>query len=327
MRNLLVCLLFVFFVCAPLNAAPPQKGSVVEPSLGDKNMNYQIPTSCGSYSRPLVVAGMIGNAPFGWVEKDSRRGNMESKGLGRIVLDKIAKQLKLYYRTTAFMSQEEAILALRKGKIDMLLSVYHKSDLGKEVDVIYPAYFTNIFNVYFKKGKELPVKSYEDLVGLKGVVRKEELIYPLIYQRLPEGVDLEVVLSASVAFEKLMNDEVDYILSSPYALEGELRRYKMQNDIVSDGEILGSATLFFALSKNSPCFKLKDTLSNALRANNFTQQTLNDDIQKLIDDWGERFRSDEVLIKTKNNTLKQYNRDEESDDSQKKEDSDKTKQS
>ena len=49
-------------------------------------------------------------------------------------------------------------------------------------------YFKNYFTVYFKKANELPVESYQDLVDLKGVVRKEEMIYPMIYQRLPRGM-------------------------------------------------------------------------------------------------------------------------------------------
>ena len=291
---------FVFFAFAAFNGVYGQ--DVVDPSKQNLPPKIERLNSCGGISRPLRVAGMIGNAPFGWVERNNRK-DLESHGLGRVVLDKIAKQNKLYYRTTAFLSQEDALLALRKGNVDMLLGVYYTTDLGKEIEVVEPAYFTNVFNVYFKKGKELPVESYEDLVGLKGSVRKEELIYPLIYKKLPRGINLKQVLLASEAFKMLMNEEVDYILASPYALEGELRRYKMQDDIVTDGTIFGYATMFFALSKNSPCLELKTLLSDSLRRNNFSQKTLDADIRKLVDNWGERFRSDEVLIETENNTF------------------------
>ena len=135
----------------------------------------------------------------------------------------------------------------------------------------------------------------------------------MIYQRLPRGVNLKEVVSAAKAFEMLMNEEVDYILASPYSLEGELRRYKMQNDIVSDGVVLGSATLFFAFSKNSPCYTLKEDFSSVIKEYNFSQKTLDGEIRELINEWGDRFRSDEVLIKTKNNTLPEDLKEKEDD--------------
>ncbi len=274
-----------------------------DPDCSNGKTSIKIEKNCGRSGRPLRVAGMIGNAPFGWVEADrGTRTNMQSFGLGRVVWDKIAKDLDIRYTSTGFVSHDEAIQALRKGNIDLFLGVYHGGIKEKDIEIILPAYFTNYFTVYFKKGKELPVESYYDLIGLKGVVRKEEMIYPLIYQRLPKGVDLKEVLSAPKVLEMLMNDEVDYVMASPYSMEGELRRYKMQNDIISDGVILDTATIFFAISKNSFCYSLKDEISDILRQKGFSQKTLDSDIKKLIDDWGERFRSDEVLMKTKNNT-------------------------
>ncbi len=277
----------------------PQKDPSCQQNANTPNMEK----TCGRTGRALRVAGMIGNAPFGWVEADKgTHQNMQSFGLGRVVLEKITKDLGIRFVSTGYASQEEALKALRKGEVDLLFATYNHGNLGKEVELVTPAYFTNYFTVYFKKGNELPIESYEDLIGLKGVVRKEEMIYPMIYQRLPKGMDIHEVLSAPKAFEMLMNDEVDYILASPYALEGELRRYKMQNDIVSDGVVLDMATLFMAFSKNSTCYALKDEFSEVIRRYNFSQKTLDADVRKLIDDWGNRFRSDEVLIKTKNNT-------------------------
>ena len=103
---------------------------------------------------------MIGNAPFGWVERDGQTtGGMKSYGLGLDVFDKIAKELNLTYTNTAYTSNEEAMNALSKGEIDLFLGVYHRS-YGSVVEIVTPAYFKNVFMIYFKKGKELPVESY-----------------------------------------------------------------------------------------------------------------------------------------------------------------------
>lgn len=323
MRKLFLCLLMGLFVYGTADAAPrvkkrtnsAQKGNVVELQEQTTAVTNIRKLSCSR----MRVASMVGNAPFGWVERDAQsKQNMQSFGLGRVVFDKIAKELGVPYTTTGYVTQEEAVQALAHGEIDLLLGVYYRS-YGAQIEIINPAYFTNVFTVYFKKGKEFPVESYNDLVGLKGVVRKEEMIYPMIKQKLPEDMELTEIVSASKAFTMLMNDEVDYILASPYGLEGELRRYKMQDDIVTTGDVLGAGTLFFAISKNSPCFSLRSEISQSIRQNGFSQQTLDADIHKLIDDWGDRFRSDEVLIKTKNNTLPQYMDDDKTEDSDKNE--------
>ena len=323
MRKLFIVFMLISFVCTSLESAPlkkqrtsqNRKGKVVDMVEDIKPIKMNI-KSC---NRPLRVSSMIGNAPFGWVEGDEKtQQNLKSYGLGMVVFDKIAKENGWSYTTIGYTSQEDAIQALARGNIDLLAGVYYRS-YGAQIELISPAFFTNVFVAYFKKGQELDVESYNDLVGLKGVVRKEEMIYPMIKKRLPRGVELTEVLSAPKAFEMLMNDEVDYILGSPYAMEGELRRYKMQNDIVTAGEALGSGTLFFAFSKNSPCFSLREDISQSIRQNGFSQKTLDADIRKLIDDWGDRFRSDEVLIKTKNNTLPQYMDNDKADDSDKNE--------
>lgn len=317
MRKFLIIFLIICFGFGIAYAAPrtsPRKKIVVskikeecdpqkDPNCQKDDQQKNTDKGCRG-GKALRVAGMIGNAPFGWVEADGATyQNLQSFGLGRVVLEKMAGELGLRFTSTGYLSQEEILRALKRGEIDLLLATYRHGNFGNEVEVITPAYFKNYFTVYFKKGNELPIESYQDLVGLKGVVRKEELIYPMIYQRLPKGIQLKEVMSASKAFEMLMNDEVDYILGSPYAIEGELRRYKMQNDIVSDGVVLDSATLFFAISKNSPCYFLKDDISNAIREHGFSQKTLDKDVRQLINDWGNRFRSDEALIKTQNNTL------------------------
>lgn len=320
MRKLFVVFMLIAFVCTSLESAPlkkqrssrNRKAKVVDMVEDIKPIEINL-NAC---NRPLRVASMIGNAPFGWVEGDAEtQQNLKSYGLGMVVFDKIAKENGWKYTTTGYTSQEDAIQALARGNIDLLAGLYYRS-YGAQIELITPAFFTNVFVAYFKKGKELEVESYNDLVGLKGVVRKEEMIYPMIKKRLPRGVELTEVLSAPKAFEMLMNDEVDYILGSPYAIEGELRRYKMQNDIVTAGEALGSGTLFFAFSKNSPCLQLKGDISQSIRSNGFSQKTLDGEIRQLIDDWGDRFRSDEVLIKTKQNTLPQYMNDNKTDNSE-----------
>ena len=247
---------------------------------------------CG-YTRPLRVAGMVGNPPFGWVERHDERPtkDLESYGLGRVILDKLAEKLRITYVSTGFLSYSQAIRALKRGDIDLFLGTYYRpQDLGAGTSIVYPGYFKNVFLVYFKKGKEIPVSSLTDLEGMKGIVRREEQVYPLIYQRLPLGINLTQVSTAKRAFEMLMNGEADYLIGSPYAEEAELRRYKLHEDIVLSSQVILSSNLFFVFTTNSNCRKLKEKFSKALQSEEFSASEMDVMVRSLINDWGERFR-------------------------------------
>ena len=253
---------------------------------------------CG-YSTPLRVAGMIGNPPFGWVERHDERPtkDLESYGLGRMVLDKLAEKLHISYVSTGFLSYSQAIKALKRGDIDLFLGTYYRpQDLGTGTSIVFPGYFKNVFVVYFKKGKEIPVSSLTDLEGMKGIVRREEHVYPLVYQRLPDGVSLTQVSTAKRAFEMLMNDEADYLIGSPYAEEAELRRYKLNEKIIPSSQVLLSSNLFFVFTKNSNCRKLKEKLAEALQGDEFSTAEMDIMVRSLINDWGERFREEPGLL-------------------------------
>lgn len=253
---------------------------------------------CG-YTRPVRVAGMIGNPPFGWVERHDElpSKDLESYGLGRLVLDKLASRLGFKYESTGFLSYTRAVTALKKGEIDLLLSSYYRpQDLGAGTSIVFPGYFKNVFTVYFKKGKEIPVTSLADLEGLKGIVRREEQLYPLIYQRIPRGVNLKQVSTAKRAFEMLMKGEADYLIGSPYSEEAELRRYKLHEDIVHSSQVLLNSNLFFVFTTNSDCRELNEKFSQELQNDEFSTPKMELLAKDLIDDWGERFRESPSLL-------------------------------
>ena len=266
---------------------------------------------CG-YTRPLKVAGMVGNPPFGWVERHDESVNkeLESYGLGRILLDKLVEQLKISYVSTGFLSYNKAIAALKRGEIDLLLASYYRpQDLGAGTSIVYPGYFRNVFTVYFKKGKEFMVNSLSDLEGLKGIVRREEHIYPLIHQSRGKNLDLTQVATAKKAFDILMNDEADYLLGSPYAEEAELRRYKLNNEIIPGSKVLFESMMFFVFSTNSNCHKLFEKFSEALKQEDFTRPQVETMIRQIVDDWGERFRESPGLLEEKEEKSEEENDD------------------
>ena len=183
-----------------------------------------------------------------------------------------------------------------------MAAYYRPQDLGTGTTILTPGYFKNVFTVYFKKGKEIPVTSMTDLTGWKGVIRREENIYPLIYQKLPAGVELTQITGAKKAFEMLMKEEADYLITSPYATEAELRRYKLHEEIVPASQILLDSNLFFVFTTNSECWKLKEKFAEALQGEDFSAPKVSEMAYQLIDIWGEKFRDAKGLLEAEEET-------------------------
>ena len=254
-------------------------------------------SQCG-YNRPLRVATFVSNPPFGWVEKNANhnKDDLQSYGASIRIFEEIAKKLNLKYVRIGFRSQERAISALKRGDLDLLVGAYTPNSLAggnRGTIPVYPGFFQNVFTVYFPKDRQFLVTSFESLEGKKGIVRREENIYPLFSSNRTREMYLTIVNTAKVAFEKLMSGEADYLLGSPYSIEAELRRYKLHEKIVPADIILSDATMFFVLTTNTDCYKLRNILSDELTEYVKDEQHILDIIHEEIDQWGDRFREDE----------------------------------
>ena len=247
---------------------------------------------CG-FSNAIRVATTVNNRPFGWSEwLNSKVGSsLVGKGFGVEMFEEIAQSLNLHYQVVGYESDKDAIKALKRGDLDLLIGVYTPEvTVGDNSLTVYPAMFTNVFSVYYRRDKAFDVKGYGSFSNKKGVVRRSENIYSLFSSHMPSDAILSVETTES-AFKKILSGEADYLIGSPYSIEAELRRYKLHKDIISAPKALSQATLFMVLTKGTDCFKLNELLGNAIEKYTADRGKVNEKIHRLIDDWGERFRA------------------------------------
>lgn len=253
---------------------------------------------CGSEAKPLRVAGFVTNPPLGWVDIFSDYKLVRNNGFAFKLLDKIAQEEKIKIQNTGYLSYQEALAAVKADKADLLLGIYYDPQLLDGLNLIFPSYLSNPFIVLFKKGSEREVKTFNDLAGLKGVVRQEELVYPLIFNSLPPDVQMTQVSGARNAFIGLMDGTYDYLLTSLYAGEAEIRRFKLLDDVVMSQTALTQPEIFFAISKNSPCVELTEKISNQIRTLKMDKLATQKMIISEIDAWGQRFAEEPSLLET-----------------------------
>ena len=263
---------------------------VIKQKKYDRRTVYE----CGD-KKPIRVAGFVTNPPFGWMDIISgntlNADRYVNDGFGYQLFLKMANELNFKVEGVGFKSYYDAVTALKTGKIDVLLGAYYdKRVLGVGTSVLFPGYFSNPVVVVFLKGNERPVETFEDLKGLKGVIRQEEGLYSLIYQGLPEGVQIEQVSGARKAYTMLLEGKADYMISSLYAIEAEIRRFKITDKVSITTKPLLSPELFFVFGANSECLILKQRFAEKLTREKQNQGDINQILFKQIDKWIERFR-------------------------------------
>lgn len=256
--------------------------------------------TCGTENR-MRIAGFVTNPPFGWVNitpaTSFKPEQYNNAGFAYDLFTNIAKSLKLKTENVGYTSYQEAMKDLRKGKIDVIVGAYYdKRVLGIGTNLLFPSYFSNPIIPLFVKGKERPINSFEDLKGLKGVVRQEELIYSLIYQQLPKDASIKQVAGARKAFSALVTGEADYLLTSLYSGEAEVRRFKLVDEIYFSPKALVVPELFIVFSSHSDCRKLKPLFSAELKKQKEDKKAYFNTFVGYIDEWGRRFKEDSSLI-------------------------------
>ena len=298
-KRILVSGLLSLLISSPLLAQKSQYigGETVPTRVKQR----QIITECG-YIKPIRVGGFVTNPPFGWVTmyKDStRNGKMVyvNNGYAFDLFKKISDKLNLNVENVGYKSYQTALRDLRKGKIDVVAGVYYnKNILGVGVNLLFPSFMDNPIVPIFVKGKEKQIATFEDLKGLKGIVRQEELIYPLIYQQLIPGTDLKQVSGSKKAFEMLLRGQVDYMLTSLYAGEAEVRRFKLVDQITFSTTALINPKLFFAFASSTDCQKLKKMYKAEIEKMQKNQQAYKQSFISYIDQWGQTFKDEMGLI-------------------------------
>lgn len=297
--KIIVCLMLTGFVWAlPILAVAQMERPTVryaeEDVIKQKNYDRKTVYECGD-RKPIRVAGFVTNPPFGWMDIISgntlNQDRYVNDGFGYQLFLKMANEMNLKVEGVGFKSYYEAVNALKTGQIDVLLGAYYdKRVLGVGTSILFPGYFSNPVVVVFLKGNERPVNSYEDLKGLKGLIRQEEGLYSLIYQGLPKDVQIEQVSGARKAYTMLLEGKADYMISSLYAIEAEIRRFKITDKVSITTKPLLSPELFFVFGSNSECLVLKPMFAEKLTQEKQNQGNINQILFKQVDKWIERFR-------------------------------------
>lgn len=256
---------------------------------------------CGAGFHPVRVAGFVNYPPFGWVETQKNRlgavVSIKNEGLAYALFEKIAQERGLEVRNNGYLTYTEGQKAVRRGQSDVLLATYYDNDPYATLDIVFPAYLSNPFVIVSLKGTLPEVKDFAELAGKKGVVRKEEMIWPLLQPTFPKTVKITEVSGARNAFKKLMTKEADFMITSLYAAEAEMRRFKIVDAMDVSRTVFRNPNIFMAFSQVGPCAGMhKDFFEKRMKELVADKDFMRGLITQYIIAWEKKFKDEPSLL-------------------------------
>lgn len=294
----LFAFLLAFLVAFPLSAAPRAR------TEGGSPAKERPTTTCGgdqSYDA-LKVTGFYAYPPFSWAEYDKthyEKTGQKNYTYHGFVVEPLMQSIKdmgvKRLDQMGFPAFEDALKAGKRGQTDIVFTTYYQDDTQSGLDYIYPAYFGNPFVVVSRADKKLKISDTSQLSGMKGVIRVEEGIEPIIRGTLPTDTKIMLVNGPEAAFRALLSGEADFMISSPYAAAAEARRFKVWKDVYIGEEPIKSVKIFAAFSKISRCRKFKDLFAESFSALTADKVAAEARMQRAIDEWANMHKDDPPL--------------------------------
>ena len=181
-----------------------------------------------------------------------------------------------------------------------MLGDYYVPNVYAFTKYFYPGYINNPVIIVVPKpeneNEKLP-ETWADLKDKKGIMRSEESLYDLFYPQIPKDVTVEKVEGAKRAFQLLLRKEVDFLITSQYAYETEMRRFKVREFLAYAPTALMSPVIFMSYRDGNPCAmflkkKLEAKLKEYAEDKDFIRSLLSEQITA----WEKKFINQKSLM-------------------------------
>lgn len=179
-------------------------------------------------------------------------------GAAPMLVEAIAKQLKIPLESKYMGSWEDAQAATRDGKADMIFGIYYNDERATYLDYVQPAFMFDDVAIFVVKGKEFPFTGQNDLIGKKGVTNQGESYGNDFDAFMKDKLDVARTDGIDDAFKDLLAGKADYMIAGFYPGLAESAKAGIKDQVVPLDQALLTAEMFVAFSKKSPCRSLAE---------------------------------------------------------------------
>jgi len=187
-------------------------------------------------------------------------------GAAPMVVEAIAKDLKVPLESKFMGSWADAQAAARDGKADMIFGIYYNDERATYLDYVQPAFVFDPVVVFVNKDKKFPFTGQDDLIGKKGVTNQGESYGNDFDAFIKDKLTVARADGIDDAFKVLMAGDADYLIAGYYPGLAEAAKAGPKDDVVPLEPALLSAEMFVAFSKKSPCKSLAPQFGEGISA-------------------------------------------------------------
>lgn len=200
-------------------------------------------------------------------------------GAAPMLVEAIAKELKIPLESKYMGSWEDAQAATREGKADMIFGIYYNDERATYLDYVKPAFMFDDVAIFVVKGKEFPFTGQNDLIGKKGVTNQGESYGNEFDAFMKDKLDVARTDGIDDAFKDLLAGKADYVIAGYYPGLAEAAKAGIKDQVVPLDQALLTAEMFVAFSKKSPCRSLAEGFGKGI-----TEMTTDGRFDKILTD-------------------------------------------
>ena len=187
-------------------------------------------------------------------------------GAAPMLVEAIAKDLKIPVEAKFMGSWADAQAATRDGKADMIVGIYYNDERATYLDYVQPAFMYDPVAVFVAKGKAFPFAGQDDLIGKKGVTNHGESYGTEFDAFIKDKLDVARADGIDDAFADLLSGKADYVIAGYYPGLAEADKDGIEDKVEALNPALLTAEMFVAFSKKSPCRSLAADFGQGITA-------------------------------------------------------------
>lgn len=210
----------------------------------------------GAECQRLVVTGHPSYAPVSWAAGDSLQGG------GIALARRLAEDAGVPVTIINAGSWDAAQQAVASGKADLIVGIYKTAAREKIFDYVKPEIAKDPSAVLVKAGGKLDYRSWDSLVGKKGLISDGESYGPKFDDFAKARLTIEKVAGFPAVFDKLQAGTADYGLMGYYPALTSAPKDKVSIAV----ESFATEPMYIAFGKTSPCRGLARAFGKGVKA-------------------------------------------------------------
>ncbi|MFL8988936.1 transporter substrate-binding domain-containing protein [Pseudomonas sp. QLc11A] len=198
----------------------------------------------------LVVTGSPDAPPYLWQDPQNPKHLI---GANADLLQQVAGELGLKVELLYAGKRAQALDEVRSGRMDMLADATLTVSELETLDYIHPPLLENDYLVWTRKDSALVYNEATDLHGHPGAVSEKARLTPQFSTFAAQQLTLARTSSLTLAFQKLLLGEVEFVLAGRYSGMATAQTLGMAGDLIARSQPVDKPGLFLAISHNSAC--------------------------------------------------------------------------